>query len=177
MCLPPSRNANGGQYRFDPDGEERIVSAPDWLIKLAFKSKTRSQAWAQAALDRECKAVAAAQPGTRNDTLNTAAFNLFQIVHGGGLDEQEVRDRLFEAAQTCGLVADDGAASVEATINSAYAAARNQPRAAVWRSVRTRSRRQAGRRQQRIQKSCESLRGAVRKTGEAVGRAQDRAAN
>src|SRR5262249_50900459 len=67
-------------------------------------------------------------PGTRNDTLNTAAFNLFQIVAGGGLDEQEVRDRLFEAAETCGLVADDGAASVEATINSAAQAARTRPR-------------------------------------------------
>jgi hypothetical protein len=115
-------------YRWDPEGSEQTVSAPNWLVTLAFKPKTRSQAWARAALDRECKAVAAAQPGTRNDTLNTAAFNLFQIVAGGGLDEQEVRDRLFEAAQTCGLVSDDGAASVEATIDSAYTAARTQPR-------------------------------------------------
>jgi hypothetical protein len=97
-------------------------------VSLATKSKTRDKAWARAALDHECKAVAAAQPGTRNDALNTAAFNLFQIVAGGGLDEQEVRDRLFEAAQICGLVADDGAASVWATVNSAAQAARAQPR-------------------------------------------------
>jgi hypothetical protein len=129
VCLPPSRNANGGVYRFDPDGEEQTVSAPEWLIKLARKQwKTRAQAWAEAALDRECKNVAAAQPGTRNDTLNTAAFNLFQIVHGGGLDEQVVRDRLFDAADTCGLIDDDGAASVDATLNSAYTAAQAQPR-------------------------------------------------
>src|SRR5262249_12741673 len=100
---------------------------PGWLIELA-KPKTRDSAWPRAALDRECKAVAAAQPGTRNDTLNRAAFNLFQIVAGGGLDEKEVHDRLFEAAETCRLVADDGAASVEATINSAAQAARNRPR-------------------------------------------------
>jgi hypothetical protein len=129
VCLPPSRNANGGSYRFDPDGEEQTASAPDWLVTLARKQpKTRAEAWARAALANECEAVATAQPGTRNDALNTAAFNLFQIVHGGGLDEQEVRDRLFEAARTCGLVADDGAPSVEATIDSAYGAARTQPR-------------------------------------------------
>ena len=128
VCLPPSRNANGGFYRWDPDGADRPVPAPDWLIDLTKSKATRANAWARAALDRECKAVAAAQPGTRNDSLNTAAFNLFQIVAGGGLEEEEVRNRLFEAAQTCGLVADDGAASVEATINSAAQAARTRPR-------------------------------------------------
>jgi hypothetical protein len=110
VCLPPSRNADGGVYQWDPDGADQAVAAPDWLIELArAKPKTRDKAWARAALERECKAVAAAQPGTRNNTLNTAAFNLFQIVAGGGLDEREVHDRLLEAAQTCGLVADDGA--------------------------------------------------------------------
>jgi hypothetical protein len=39
------------------------------------------------------------------------AYNLFQILHGnpGLLDEAMVRQRLFEAAEKCGLVADDGA--------------------------------------------------------------------
>ncbi len=129
VCLPPSRNADGGVYQWDPDGADQAVAAPDWLIeRTRIKPKTRDKAWARAALERECKTVAAAQPSTRNDTLNTAAFNLFQIVAGGGLDEQEVRDRLFEAAQICGLVADDGVASVESTINSAAQAGRTQPR-------------------------------------------------
>src|SRR5262249_38977272 len=57
-----------------------------------------------------------------------SAFNLFQIVGGGGLDEQEVRDRLLEAARACGLVADDGLASVETTINSAAQAGKAMPR-------------------------------------------------
>jgi hypothetical protein len=60
--------------------------APPWLVTLAKATKAR--AWAKAALERECKNVAAAQPGMRNTTLNTAAFNLFQIVAGGGLEEQ-----------------------------------------------------------------------------------------
>jgi hypothetical protein len=124
VCLPPSRSANGGEYRWGPAAQ--AVPAPLWLIALA--KATKAKAWAKAALERECKTVAAAQPGTRNTTLNTAAFNLFQIVAGRGLDEQEVRDRLYEAAETCGLVADDGAASVLATIDSGAEAGRKQPR-------------------------------------------------
>jgi Bifunctional DNA primase/polymerase, N-terminal len=126
VCLPPSRNANGGKYRWDPDSAAQSALAPGWLITLA--KATKAKAWAKAALEGECNAVASAQPGSRNTTLNTAAFNLFQIVAGRGLDEQEVRDRLFEAAEACGLVADDGAAAVEATIDSGAQAGRKQPR-------------------------------------------------
>ena len=126
ICLPPSRNATGGAYQWEPGGPQNAALAPPWLVALAKATKAR--AWARAALERECKNVAAALPGTRNTTLNTAAFNLFQIVAGGGLDEQEVRDRLFEAAETCRLVADDGVAAVEATIESGAQAGRKQPR-------------------------------------------------
>jgi hypothetical protein len=127
IILPPSRNATGGEYRFDPDPAcANAALAPGWLVVLAKAKK--ASAYARAALDRECKTIASAQPGTRNTVLNTAAFNLFQLVAGGALDEQEVRDRLFEAAQTCGLVADDGAASVEVTIDSGAQAGRKQPR-------------------------------------------------
>src|SRR5262249_8699934 len=100
--------------------------APGWLIALAKAKK--AGAYAKAALERECKNVASAQPGTRNNALNTAAFNLFQLVAGGVLDEQEVRDRLFEAAATCRRVADDGAQQVWATSDSGPAAGRQQPR-------------------------------------------------
>jgi hypothetical protein len=126
VCLPPSRSAAGGEYRWVSNGVARAMPAPDWLVTLA--KATKAKAWAKAALERECKSVASAQPGARNTTLNTAAFNLFQIIAGGGLDEQEVRDRLFEAAEVCGLVADDGAASVLATIDSGAQAGRAQPR-------------------------------------------------
>jgi hypothetical protein len=127
ICLPPSRNATGGAYQWEPGGPQNAALAPPWLVVLAKTKKT--SAYAKAALDCECKNVASAQPGTRNSTLNTAAFNLFQLVAGGVLDEQEVRDRLFEAAETCRLVADDGAQQVWATIDSGAAAGRQQPRA------------------------------------------------
>jgi hypothetical protein len=126
VCLPPSKSATGGEYRWAPNLPKQAAPAPAWLIALA--KATKAKAWAKAALERECKAVASAQPGTRNATLNTAAFNLFQIVAGRGLDEQEVYDRLYEAAETCGLVADDGPQQVWATINSGAAAGRQHPR-------------------------------------------------
>jgi hypothetical protein len=126
VCLPPSRSANGGTYQWDPNSPKTIAPAPPWLVVLAKAKKV--SAYAKAALDRECKNVAAAQPGTRNSTLNTAAFNLGQLIGGGALDEEEVRERLFEAAETCRLVADDGAQAVWATIDSGITAGKQQPR-------------------------------------------------
>src|SRR5262249_58521144 len=82
----------------------------------------------RSALKDECAALAAMPPNSgRNNALNAAAFNLFQLVAGGGLDEKMVRDRLFAAAEACGLVAEDGEASVRATIESE---GRAQPRRA-----------------------------------------------
>jgi len=82
------------------------------------------------ALKDECDALAAAPKGTRNEALNRAAFSLFQLVAGGGLDEDVVRERLFAAAEACGLVPEDGEAAVRATIESGAKAGREQPRSA-----------------------------------------------
>ena len=126
VIWPPSRNATGGPYQWEPGGPQTAALAPPWLITLAKAKK--ASAYAKAALERECKNVASAQPHTRNNILNTAAFNLGQLVGGNALDEQEVRERLFEAAETCGLVADDGAQQTWATIDSGITAGTQQPR-------------------------------------------------
>jgi AAA domain-containing protein/bifunctional DNA primase/polymerase-like protein len=89
---------------------------------------TRNSAYARAALDRECEAVANAAEGCRNNTLNVAAFSLFQLVAGGELDEGEVIPRLTDAAAACGLIEDDGAKSVENTIASGAKAGLREPR-------------------------------------------------
>jgi hypothetical protein len=104
--------------------------APPRRATGAPKNPKRDQAWAQAALERECAAIANTPCGQRNATLNLGAWNIFQIVWGnpGLLDEEEVRARLFAAAETCGLVADDGADSVWKTIASGAEGARAHPR-------------------------------------------------
>lgn len=55
------------------------------------------------ALAKETEAVASARKTTRNDTLNTAAFNLGQLVQPGGLEFSDVVSELTRAALTCGL--------------------------------------------------------------------------
>jgi hypothetical protein len=85
----------------------------------------------RSALRDECVALAGMPKDSgRNNRLNSAAFSLFQLVADGGLDENDVRERLFAAAEKCGLVAEDGAASVRATIDSGAKAGRAQPRRA-----------------------------------------------
>ena len=87
----------------------------------------------RSALKDECAALAAMPKDSgRNNALNRAAFSLFQLVAGGGLDENEVREGLFAAAEACGLVDEDGAASVRATIESGAKAGRAQPRQAQF---------------------------------------------
>ena len=119
------------------------IEASTWLIALVSPQKAstgrgkaaksnpkRDRVWAEAALEEECKLIAAAPYGQRNDQLNASTFNIFQIVWGnpGLLDEEEVRQRLFAAAEESDLVEDDGADTCWRTIESAAESARAQPR-------------------------------------------------
>ena len=144
--VPPSTRTDGRAYAWCGSVSEP-ADAPQWLIDKALQasakpkgarqqsttsptstSSPRDHAWALKALEAECTAVAEAPPGTRNDALNRSAFNLGQIIATGRLDEQEARDHLFEAAEACGLVADDSTQQVWATIDSGVAAGKTQPR-------------------------------------------------
>jgi hypothetical protein len=127
VILPPSVNADGTPYVWS-NGADPVVEAPVWLLNLLANTSPRTRAWAKNALEKECAVVAAAAPGTRNGALNTASFSLFQIVAGGALDEDVVRNELYTAAVACGLVDDDGEATVWATIESGAKAGRLQPR-------------------------------------------------
>jgi putative DNA primase/helicase len=111
------------------------------MLDLLLPKETKSQGtssngagdsnYAAVALERECAAVISAQPGSRNASLNRAAFNLGQLVAGGLLNESEVYDRLYSAAVACGLVKDDGRAAVEKTIASGLGAGMEKPRGAT----------------------------------------------
>jgi hypothetical protein len=60
-------------------------------------------AYAQAALEQEAQRVVDAPEGTRNHTLNRAAFSLGQLVAGGALAEDDVVHTLRLAAEQAGL--------------------------------------------------------------------------
>jgi hypothetical protein len=80
------------------------------------------------ALKIACNRIVAAPAGKRNDTLNAEAFNLFQLVGAGYLDEQIVRARVIEAACSSGIDSDYGPNAVDKTINNAAIAGLARPR-------------------------------------------------
>lgn len=77
-----------------------------------------------AALNEEAEAVAAAPEGTRNDTLNMAAFRLGRYVGSGQLDGQTVTDALTRAALAAGL----GEAEIASTLRSGGLAGAARPK-------------------------------------------------
>jgi hypothetical protein len=138
---PPSIHENGRRYEWFTDPAAPVAVAPEWLIALTRKKpliseRARKQpphasfhgAYGVAALDAEVAALAAAVPGTRNVALNRASFVLFQLVAGGELYADIVKDRLVEACHVNGLIADDGLRSVKKTIASGAQAGIRLPR-------------------------------------------------
>lgn len=82
-----------------------IRSVPD--LPTAEAGDPRAARYAKAALEGECREIAAAPEGVRNHTLNRAAFKIGQLVAVGHLDAGDTYDRLAAAAQKCGLPDDE----------------------------------------------------------------------
>lgn len=91
-----------------------------------------SAGYAQTAFHRESAAVRSATEGTRNDTLNRAAFNLGQLVAGGALDAGEVEAELLASARIAGLPEREAVS----TIASGMKAGAEKPRTAPERPQR-----------------------------------------
>ncbi|MFH1885422.1 MAG: hypothetical protein ABIM40_01885 [Pseudomonadota bacterium] len=116
--------------------------APAWLVTRALhgpntanpaprqaaprKNHARTSAYGQAALDQELEAVRTAPEGTRNETLNKAAFALGQLIAGGEIDRAEVEAELISAAIEVGLGEDE----TRKTIRSGMQAGAREPRIA-----------------------------------------------
>lgn len=80
--------------------------------------------YADRALEQEATEVAHAANGTRNHTLNTAAFNLAQFIPDGHLTRAAIEDTLTAAARAAGL----SDAEIRATLNSGINSGREHPR-------------------------------------------------
>jgi hypothetical protein len=116
----------------------RPVPFPSWITALlqqpdpppspaAYGRTTQirdGSAYAVAALREEAGRVATAPEGTRNDTLNRAAFSLGQLAAAGLLPPQEITTALTEAATHAGLTAGEA----DRTIRSGMSAGTRFPR-------------------------------------------------
>ena len=142
VIAPPSIHPNGQPYVW---GTRRPIAAmPAWLVELARKpapSTTlaaprrtalpgEATRYGAAALQFEAARVRLASEGTRNHTLNRAAFALGQLVAGGELAEDLATDELHHAGAHAGL----GQHERELTIASGLNAGRNHPRSAPDRT-------------------------------------------
>lgn len=144
VLVPPSQalNRDGqiGAYSYLSEvrlSSGQLVEAPAWLLDLLrplppasshnpSPGVTASNSYGEKALEEECRRVASAGAGERNDTLNRAAFAIFQLVGGGAIEHGLAEERLRNAALTCGLTPKE----VEATLRSAAKRGLASPRSA-----------------------------------------------
>jgi hypothetical protein len=135
IIAPPSRHQRGGIYR--AVGEPTVAALPDWLLDRLtprpastpqvrrFASAAAARSWAEHARRDELDRVAHAAPGTRNRTLNAAAYRLGRLIDERRLPPAGVNDDLLAAALAAGL----GEREARHTIRSAMTAARGRSRA------------------------------------------------
>lgn len=138
VIVPPS-TTDAGTYTTTNPGP--IADLPTWLHNaLATPPATtpppalpgdrgtpgtpRGVAYATAALHAELDTVLAATEGTRNHTLNAAAYNLGQLTAAGHLDHAVVTTALATAARSIGL----SQTEADRTITSGLAAGGKTPR-------------------------------------------------
>ena len=97
---------------------------PETIRPLPALDRVQGRAYALAAFREETRRVAEAPVGTRNDTLNRAAFSLGQLVAAGLIPPLPVMTGLADAAARAGLPADEA----RRTIRSGMAAGVRKPR-------------------------------------------------
>jgi Bifunctional DNA primase/polymerase, N-terminal len=128
-----------GGRTYTDRGARPAAALPPWLAHLIRDShepppvaaprppvtdRGQGRAYAMAALRAETNRVASARPGTRNDTLNRAAFSLGQLVAAGLIPPIPVITGLISAAMHAGLSEQEAAR----TVRSGMAAGARKPR-------------------------------------------------
>jgi hypothetical protein len=127
VVAPPSLHLSGRRYSWvappgpgaNPEWLERLLAEkPAERPRAASPAVRRTTAYGRAALDGIAAEMAQAQPGSRNDALNAAAFRLGRLVVADLVDEAEAVAALDAAGDQAGL----GAHERERTISSGLSA-------------------------------------------------------
>jgi len=142
VVAPPSIHPSGAQYRFWSAYFAPRAKAPEWLPRV---TKTQSKppkpaikplpaqvptslaltpdGYWRAALTRNLMTLSEAQEGCRNQTLNTAAFNLGQLISSEA-QESEAVDRLHDVALSIGLTEHETMMSIRSGMQAGMAKAK-----------------------------------------------------
>jgi len=124
VVAPPSRHASGHPYQWAtgrdldvPPGEapavllerleRRPLQRPAHPVELPIVDDGPGHRYARAALTEELARVATAPVGQRNRQLWESTRNLYNLVATGALQERQVHQGLLQAAERCGLLAEE----------------------------------------------------------------------
>jgi hypothetical protein len=144
---PPSRHAHGA-YTWVRGLDTSLEPAPPALQELLRPPQAErptplpprrvrpGHPYGQAALDGECRELAAMPPDSgRNRRLFDAGLRLYSLAAGGVLDEAQVERELLRAAERCGLLATEAKAT-GLTLASARQIGMAHPRGVPERAAR-----------------------------------------
>jgi hypothetical protein len=142
VVAPPSRHASGHPYRWVRGLDHPLPALPEPLRAELERPPVRPAApvlvsvpapdgagsgYVRSALAAELARVATAPVGQRNRQLWESGRNLFNFVAAGALDQAEVEQGLLQAAERCGLLADEPR-QTRRTIDSARQVGLDHPR-------------------------------------------------
>lgn len=135
--LPPSPHPSGNPYKWKT--KKKPVPAPEWLVELVkadypiptITQTDKTSLYGKKALADEIINVSCSGEGTRNDTLNRAAYCIGQLVAGGCIDHGQAMNGLLGAAIASGLKEKEA----RATINSGFRSGASQPRTAPEKDI------------------------------------------
>lgn len=137
--VAPGSRVDGVAYTILQDAP--IAELPEWISSLLRPLEARPAAgeplplatalgpvgarlggaYARTALEREAARVQAARVGTRNDTLNRAAYSLGTLIGSGVLEQAAVESELTRAALAAGLDARETAGTVRSGLTAGIA--------------------------------------------------------
>jgi hypothetical protein len=125
IVAPPSVHAVGRRYQWLEPGAAP-ATLPDWLQqRLLHRESTRrpdpivcDREYAQRALDRAAHAVATAPEGTRNNTLNRAAYRMGRLVDSRAVGRHAVEAALETAATLSGLSIAESRSTIASGLNA-----------------------------------------------------------
>ncbi len=128
---PPSRHASGHTYRWT--SQHAVAGLPGWLAELlnarssqpraplpvvTARHGERARRYAQAALAGELDAVRTAAVGTRNHTLNRAAFRLGQLAGADLIPADQLIEPLLDAARHAGLPETEALTTIDSGLHA-----------------------------------------------------------